>query len=193
MARRRRGISKWKQKEWYTILAPKIFQEKEIGETPALSVDQVIGRTLEVNLADLTGDFNYMYTKVKFRVSEVKGKTAYAEVIGHELLRDYVKMQIRRRRSVIRAIFNVKTKDEKSLRITFLAVIQNRINSSQQRAIRKEVVDYIKKKASEQDFDKFIQDVIYGNLAREVTPLIKKIAIPKSVHIIKSKLLREAS
>ena len=41
---------KWKAKEWYKVHAPRMFNEVEIGETPAIDVDTLYGRTVEVTV-----------------------------------------------------------------------------------------------------------------------------------------------
>ena len=52
----RRGKKK-KQKIWYSLIAPSMFGKKKIGETPADDPEKVLGRTVEVSLQELTGDF----------------------------------------------------------------------------------------------------------------------------------------
>ena len=52
---------KIKGKDWYTIIAPKIFQEKVLGETPGDDVKKVINRSVEVPLVLLTNDMSKYY------------------------------------------------------------------------------------------------------------------------------------
>ena len=69
----RKVKDKWKAKEWYKIHAPRMFNEAEIGETPSADPEFVLGRTVEVTVQDLTGDFSKMHIKLKFKVVSVDG------------------------------------------------------------------------------------------------------------------------
>ncbi|MBQ7405921.1 MAG: 30S ribosomal protein S3ae, partial [Candidatus Methanomethylophilaceae archaeon] len=65
----RKVKDKWKAKEWYKVHAPRMFNEAEIGETPSADPEYVLGRTAEVTVQDLTGDFSKMHIKLKFKVT----------------------------------------------------------------------------------------------------------------------------
>ena len=67
---------KWKAKEWYKVHASRMFNEAEIGETPAADPATLIGRTAEVTVQELTGDFSKMHIKVKFKINSVDGYNA---------------------------------------------------------------------------------------------------------------------
>ncbi|MEK6862554.1 MAG: 30S ribosomal protein S3ae, partial [Nanoarchaeota archaeon] len=72
-----------KKKKWFTILAGPEFDNAEIGETLANENANLIGRTLEVNLADITRDPKSQNIKVKFRIKEVKDTQCYTELISY--------------------------------------------------------------------------------------------------------------
>ena len=44
---------KLKGKEWYTLVAPKLFKEKVIGETPTGDSKSLIGRKIDVLILKL--------------------------------------------------------------------------------------------------------------------------------------------
>ncbi|RLG34478.1 30S ribosomal protein S3ae, partial [Methanosarcinales archaeon] len=50
----KRSRDKWKAKQWYTVLAPKMFGEVKAGETVADEPSKLIGRRIEMTLGDLT-------------------------------------------------------------------------------------------------------------------------------------------
>ena len=68
---RRRVRDTWKEKSWYTIKTPVAFGDKEIGTTPARDPELVYGRTVEVTMRELTGDFSKQYIKLQFEVNDV--------------------------------------------------------------------------------------------------------------------------
>jgi small subunit ribosomal protein S3Ae len=180
---------KWKMKQWYTVLAPPVFGNVVIATTPADKPWKLLGRTFEVTLFDLTGDFSQVHIHLKFQAYEVKDDVVYTRFKGHELARDYMKSIIRRKSSKVAAIVNVTTKDGYGLRITGVALTAFRCKTSQKRAIRKIISEVIVNEASNKSLDELIQAMVFGSLANEVFQRAKKIYPLRKVEIYKSKLL----
>ncbi len=188
-ARRRDLRDKWKLKKWYTVLAPPVFGDVSIGTTPADEPEKLIGRVIEATLYDITGDYTQVHIKIKFQIIEVEGDTAKTRFKGHELARDYIKVLTRRKSSKIQGIFDVETKDGYGLRVTAIAFTSYRSKSSQKRAIRKIMEEKVKKRASEETLDEFIQSMLFDKLSKEIFEEAKKIYPLRKVEIYKSKLL----
>lgn len=188
-APRMSGRDRWKQKKWYTVVAPKVFGEAVVGTTPADDPLKLIGRVLETTLYDLTGDFTQVHVRLYFQIVEVEGETAKTRFKGHELARDYMKSLTRRKSSKIQGIFNVATKDGYGLRITVTAFTSYRCKSSQKRAIRKIMGEIVTRRASESTLDELIQAMLFGKLSMEIFEVAKKIYPLRKVEIHKSKLL----
>ena len=128
----RKVKDKWKAKEWYKIHAPRMFNESEIGETPSADPEFVIGRTVEVTVQDLTGDFSKMHIKLKFKVTSVDGHDAKTAFIGHDLTSDYVRRLTRRRKTKTDHVVDIVTKDGFTYRIKTMSIADRRIQSSQE-------------------------------------------------------------
>ncbi|MCQ2737321.1 MAG: 30S ribosomal protein S3ae [archaeon] len=186
---RRRVRDTWKEKSWFTIKTPVAFQDKEIGETPAKDADYVIGRTVEVTMRELTGDFSKQYIKLQFEVSDVAGTIANTKFVGHKTTTDYVRSMIRRGTSRIDAPVYVTTKDDRKLKLHVLAVTTRRAKSSQQKFMRETIQDLVTNVASEKTFDELVEVSVNGRLASEIYHKAKKIYPLKRVEIIKSKVL----
>ena len=91
---RRRVRDTWKEKSWYTIKTPLMFEEKEIGETPAKDPELLIGRGVEVTMRELTGDFSKQYIKLRFEIENVAGDVANTKFTGHKTTTDYLRSMI---------------------------------------------------------------------------------------------------
>ncbi len=105
---------KWRSKRWFKVRAPGLFQHVELGETVATEPEQVIGRTLETTLPELSGagDTGKAHVKLRFRIERISGDgVAEARFIGHDLTSDYVRRLARRKRSKIDTALTVTTKD----------------------------------------------------------------------------------
>ena len=186
---RRRVRDTWKEKSWYTIKTPLMFEEKEIGETPAKDADLLIGRGVEVTMRELTGDFSKQYIKLRFEINNVAGDMASTKFTGHKTTTDYVRSMIRRGTSRIDASTVVTTKDEYKLKLHVLAVTIRRAKSSQQRYMRQVIEELLKENASEKTFEELVKTSVNGKLASEIYHTAKKIYPLKRVEIIKSKVL----
>ena len=49
-------IVKWKKKKWYNLVAPKMFNSQQLGQTLASDDSQLKDRTTTLNLMTLTRD-----------------------------------------------------------------------------------------------------------------------------------------
>ena len=186
---RRRVRDTWKEKSWYTIKTPLMFEEKEIGETPAKDPELLIGRGVEVTMRELTGDFSKQYIKLRFEIENVAGDVANTKFTGHKTTTDYVRSMIRRGTSRIDASTIVQTKDDRRIKLHVLAVTIRRAKSSQQKYMRETINELVTKVASEKTFDELVENSVNGRLASEIYHKAKKIYPLKRVEIIKSKVL----
>ena len=187
---RRRVRDTWKEKSWYTIKTPVAFGDKEIGTTPARDPELVYGRTVEVTMRELTGDFSKQYIKLQFEVNDVNGNIANTKFTGHKTTTDYVRSMIRRGTSRIDASTVVKTKDDRRIKLHVLAVTIRRAKSSQQKYMRQVIEELLKETAAERTYEELVKSSVNGKLASEIYHTAKKIYPLKRVEIIKSKVIK---
>ncbi|MEM0224226.1 MAG: 30S ribosomal protein S3ae [Desulfurococcaceae archaeon] len=180
---------KWKIKKWYEALTPESFGTVSLGSIPSDDPDKLIGRVLETTLYDLTGDISQVHVKLYFQIIKVEGDKAFTRFKGHELARDYMKSLVRRKSSKIQGIFDVQTKDGYVVRITIVALTSYRCKTSQKRAVRKIMKEYIVQKAGELTFDELIHEVLRGTISNEISEKTRKIYPIRRVEVYKTKLL----
>ena len=184
---------KWRAKQWYTIHAPEIFDNKEIPSTPADDPSKINGRVIEVTMQELTGDFSKSYIKLKFRVSRVAGFDAYTTFVGHEFTSDYIRRLTRRRRTKVDGVFDVTTKDGYRIRVKPMAIAEYRIQSSQKTAIRHLMNNVVIDTAQKQRMGEFIHTMIGGDLSRDIFKACKPIYRLKRIDIRRSEILGQLS
>jgi len=188
---RRVGKETWRTKEWYEIIAPTMFGGAKIGETPTLDARQLSGRVLETTLGDLIDDFSKSHIKLYFQVKGVEGNRAVTKFIGHDMARDYVRSQVRRRATKADNISTVTTQDGYKMRVSSMVTTLRRIQSSQLEAVRSGMHEVVERRAAERTFDQFVQEVVLGKLAADIYKVIKKICPVKRVEVRKTKVLAE--
>jgi len=182
---------KWRSKAWYTVLAPPYFGNAELGAIPADEQEKLIGRVIEATLYDITGDFTHQYLKIYFQITRVDGKIAYTMFKGHEYSRDHLRSLVRRRTTKVDGIFNVSTKDGYKFRVAVCAFTLSRIETSQERAIRKVMAKIIAEKGAGLTMDQFVQEMVLGKIASDIYNEAKKIVPLRHVGVRKSKLLTQ--
>jgi small subunit ribosomal protein S3Ae len=149
-------------------MAPEQFDREELGETPADEPDKVLGRTIETTLGDLKNDASENNTKLTFKVNEVASDSAYTEFVKHELTRDYLRSLVRRGSSKIQAYITVLTEDDYRVQIQPVALTTKSADESQEKAIRREMIDLVEEFARERTYAELVDSVVEGRLSSAI-------------------------
>jgi small subunit ribosomal protein S3Ae len=166
-----------KRKKYIKVLAPKLFDHKEIGYILADNVENVVGRTLEVPLYHLTSNPLHMYIKCKLFIDRVNGETAYTRYYGHQYYREFVRSLFMRGTSYIDVYKDLRINGDRTYRLTVGIFTPKRVSTSRKKAIRKNVMEALDKWMNS-DEDTFLKEAIYGvidnyisNVSRKVYPI----------------------
>jgi len=185
----RKVKDRWKAKEWYKIHAPMMFNQVQLGETPSADPSSLIGRMTEVTVNDLTGDFSKMHVKLKFRVNDVRGFEAHTIFIGQDLTSDYIRRLTRRKKTKTDHVIDVNTKDGYKVRIKPMSITDQRIQASQETAVRTLMTTETQRLAAEMTISDLVKSIISGDLARRLSSVSKVIVPIKRVEIRKTEVL----
>ena len=187
----RKQRDKWKAKRWYTIRAPRTpWSFRVIGETLSEEPSQLIGRNYEVIQNELDGDFSKMHVKVVFKVTDVLGNDAITEFVGHELLKDHVRRQVRRDRGKIDDTINVVTEDGFYVRFKPLMISRARIKSSQKQQMRTIARDIILTTGATSTWFKLQAATLDGTLENKIKEAVSKIQPVRTVVIRRTQLIQ---
>ncbi|NVM16601.1 MAG: hypothetical protein HWN80_02725 [Candidatus Lokiarchaeota archaeon] len=180
----------FKDKDWYTVISPKSFNFKPIGEIIGME-NNIIGRTIETLLYDFTNRYEDISLKLKFKVVQAipESKQAQAVFLGHTYTNDYVRSLIGRGSSKIQTIINLPTKDNYVFRLTIICTTIKRARSSQQIVIRKIMREILKEFANTLNHEKFITGMIYSEFSNQIIRIAKTIYPLSNCRIIKCKLI----
>jgi len=176
-------------KEWYNVVSPAYFGGVNLGTTPAADTNNLIGRTVETTLYDITGDFAQQHLKLYFKVINITGNEAQTIFSGHEYSRDYLRSLVRRGSTRVDAILDATTQDGYTLRLSVVIMPVSRLNSGQITYLRRIVRNIVGEKAKNLAFDQFVQEAVLGKIASDIYNEAKKIAPLRHVGVRKSKLL----
>ncbi|MBT86969.1 MAG: hypothetical protein CMA62_05600 [Euryarchaeota archaeon] len=187
----RRQRDKWKSKRWYSIRAPRNpWSFRIIGETLAEEPEMLIGRNYEIMQNELDGDFSKMHVKIRFRVTEVLGNDAITEFIGHQMMQDHVRRQVRRDRGKIDDTVDVVTEDGFYVRFKPLILTRERVKSSQKNEIRAIARDSILKAGASSTWVAIQKSVMDGELEAMIKEEASKISPIRMVMIRRTQLIQ---
>jgi small subunit ribosomal protein S3Ae len=183
---------KWRSKHWFKVRAPGLFQHVELGETVATEPEQIVGRTLETTLPELSGggDSGKAHVKLRFRIERLGGDgVAEARFIGHDLTSDYVRRLARRKRSKIDLSLTVTTKDGVKIILKPVAVGEQRLQSRLRAELRHKMVSILVEEAAKRSSAEFVREMLQGELSKVLAHGLKTLYPLKKIEIRRSEVL----
>ncbi|MEC9119947.1 MAG: SAP domain-containing protein [Candidatus Thermoplasmatota archaeon] len=187
----RKQRDKWKAKRWFTIRAPRNpWSFRVIGETLAEDSEQLIGRTYDIMQNELDGDFSKMHVQVVFRITESVGGDALTEFVGHNVLKDHIRRQIRRHRGKVDDTVDVVTEDGYYVRFKPLLISRSRVKSSQKSAMRASARETILTMGASSTWIQLQKALLDGTMEAAIKESVSKVTPARTVMIRRSQLLQ---
>lgn len=184
-----RGADKWKLKKWFSVYAPKSFNEVVIAEIPAKDEKAVIGRHIKVGLDYITHNPKNAYMNLFFKVTEANGDKASTQLVRMELLFSYIRSLVRRYRSIASSNVKVVSKDKVSMVIKPVVITSQRDTHARIRGIREEMNSFLENYFSENDSEAVIKAIVDGKLQEEMYSKLSHIAPLSKVEIRKLEIV----
>merc|ERR1719229_1085869 len=188
-------------------MAPSVFGVRQCGKTlvsrtqgTKIASDQLKGRVLEMNLADLNNDEDQAHKKIRLCVEEVQGRNCLTDFHGLCLTRDKLNSLVRKWHTMIEAHVDAKTTDGYIVRLFVIAFTKRRpdqvktncyAQSAQIRKIRKKMVDIMTKEANAVQLRDLVKKLIPESIGKEIQKMTEGIFPLKDVMIRKVKILKK--
>lgn len=153
-------LKKWKGKDWFSILAPKAFDENFISETPATDSKYLPGRVIEVPVSIILNDKTKSHMKIIFKVTGVENKKAHTRFGGFYVIREFIARNVRSGLEKLYVVDYAETKDNWKLQITTTTILNGKCESSILTKSRKLISEFYKKQAAASTLDEFVKNVI---------------------------------
>ena len=157
-----------KTKEWYKILAPKYFEEKEIGKTLATEPSNLVGKRVNLSAIEVTNNFSKYYIKFIFRINKVDGKLAFTDFDGTECLRDYISRMVLRRVRRIDTVQNLVTSDKRKIIVKGLGIIGRRVKSSIKVKVSNKIKEMLKSIVESITLEEFVDEMISDKIKSKI-------------------------
>ena len=183
------AVKKSKEKQWFVIMAPKIFDGKEIGKTLTVEPENLLNRTIYVNAIDLRNDLSKYYLKFRFRIVKLEGSKALTEFDGFECMQDYISRMVLRRVRRIDTIQDLNTKDGVKLRVKGLTTISKKATSTVEKSVRVLISKLIKEETEKTPLSEFINMMMSGELKTKILKQGRKIYPVRNFEIRKIEVI----
>ena len=181
-------VKKSKGKQWFSIIGPNIFDNRELGTTVVADPKNLIGRRISLSLIELTNDYDKYYMKFTFKVKRIEGNKAFVDFDGSEVMRDYISRMVIRRIRKIDTVQNIETKDKVKMRVKGLAIIPRRIKSTIQKKIRNDIKEMLKSEIEGITLDEFLDKLINDEIKNNVLSRARRIYPVRTFEIRKTEM-----
>lgn len=163
-----------KKKRWVPVIAPKLFNEKVIGEMHVEEPKSAVGRKLSLSISIITGEPQKQNIKAKFLINDFAGEKLVTRLIGYRLNNAAVKRLVRRNRTRIEDSVVYKTADDKKVRIKPLIVTRGRAQSGVQLSLRKLAKDYLAKNIAKVPFEQLMKEILGKKFQKSLADNLRK-------------------
>ncbi len=166
---------KIKKKLWYRIIAPQIFGQKEIGETYLSSPEDALGRSMKINLKDLTGNVKDQNIYIDFKVDKIDGSVLKTIVKGYQLAATHVKKMVRKNTDRMDDYFLFKSKDGKEVVIKSIIITSHKTQRSVKKQLRSQLKAFLEKELKENDFVAFVNNLVTRKAQADLRKQLQKV------------------
>ncbi|MEK6861020.1 MAG: hypothetical protein AABY07_03530 [Nanoarchaeota archaeon] len=164
-----------KKKRWYPILASNEFNNIQVGETVASEANNLIGRTVIVNLMVLTNDPKKQSYNVVFKVKNVSNDSGITELIKYYMNIAHTKRLVRKGISKVEDSFVVKTKDNVQYKIKPFIIVRFKAQKSYLTGIRMKAREHITNLFNDLESKDVFLTVVSNKLQMDLKSILKKI------------------
>lgn len=177
------------KKKWFEIVAPEQFGAAVVGETPAVDAKQLVGRTVDISLMEISRDYSNFYIKLLLQIDRIEGNKAFTKLVGHDTIRERIYRMVQRYARRVDVIQDITTKDGQKVRLKTVFVLIRRVGTSIKDSSRAEAKKLIEDMVKKKTLDELIQMIISGDIQKTIKKNISKIYPVGNVEIRKSKVM----
>ena len=169
------AMKKWKGKEWFSVKAPKMFENRVIGDIPATDPQSLVGRNIVATMAELGGNPNSYFLKFRFKITSVEGKEADSRFNGMDVMKERIYRIVRKGTSRVEIITDIETNDKWVLHVKTLVILNRLSDYEIQKKVRLKVVKMLKDLAVNSSLEDFVKavsdDLVQKNIKKYCSPI----------------------
>ncbi len=182
----------WRRKEWFEIIAPKIFDSQTAGETVAEKDSLLFKRTIKTPAGEIYGRARRANIDLIFKINRIEGKKAITKLVGHEISRSFLQRFIKKRTTKVEVIQNIEDRERNKVKIKTVVVTATNANQKQVKEIRKRVCEIVREFLIKNSLEEFVKNgVLDQEVVFKIKERVKKIIPLRVVLVEKSRLVEK--
>jgi small subunit ribosomal protein S3Ae len=162
-------VLKKKKKKWVSILAPKNFGEKELGESFIIDPQDLKGKRLKVSLSHLNKGKN---PNIKAIFVEGNG---ICEAVGYYILNSYSRRIVKKGKSKINRSLKLKTKDDVEVILKVVMITRKKVTRGLNRLITFELDKFLNDSVKKNSFESNLDSMINYSFQKSIKEHMKKV------------------
>jgi small subunit ribosomal protein S3Ae len=170
-----KAVDVWRMKKWWQIIAPAALRGAFIGETPALTIDEAVNRTVNISLAAVIGDVKKQNVNVTFKIIGVQDNKLMTRLIKYEIVPSFIRRCVRKDRTRIDDSFICKTSDGISVKIKPFLMTAHKVNGSRETLLGKLARATLRDAVSKMTYDVLIEEIISNRLQKNIAATLRKV------------------
>ena len=159
---------KKKKKKWFSIYATQDFNNIKIGESLGSEVKDLIGRKIVINLGSLFNDSKKQSINGVFKVKEIKGENAIADIVGYELSAAHLKRIMRRSKDKVEDSFICEIKDNIKVRIKPFILTKTQTKRSILAALKHKTKEFLNETCAKMNYNTLMQNLISNKIQKDL-------------------------
>src|SRR3972149_8755508 len=149
-----------KKKKWYSIIAPKMFNNIILGETILNESAQLNGKELSMSMMNIAFDPKRQHINIHFKVTKVVEGKGMAQVTEYEIPPNWFRRMVRRGRKKISDSFICKTSDNVFAEVKPIIITQGEASNSTATDVMKHCRQLLKEIIRTNTFETVVQDLL---------------------------------
>ncbi|MFH1053550.1 MAG: hypothetical protein V1740_04005 [Candidatus Woesearchaeota archaeon] len=191
MARSAKIVTKIKKKRWVQLFAPKSMNNTFLGESFTDDPQNLLNRSMKINLMTITNDMKKQNMTIRFRVDNVSGEKASTEFLGYEIVPSAIRRLIRRGKDRVDYTLFFKTKDNKNLKINIIIITRANTYKSVRTTARQKINLLLGRRVTTSNLDDFVKDVIDHKVQENLVRSLKSVYPLKLCEIRSISIVRD--
>ncbi|MGV8150633.1 MAG: hypothetical protein ACP5NV_02795 [Candidatus Woesearchaeota archaeon] len=173
-ARAAAELKKQKKRKWCPIVAPEMFNSRQIGESLLDDASMLMNRHITANMMQLTGDMKRQNISIMFKVVDIKEGKALTAPVKFEISPSSLRRLAKRDKDKLSDSFVVKTADDILVRIKPLMITNNQAKGSVRAALVKNCRAATKELVNKIKFEQLIMDLVTNKFQKELKEKLHK-------------------
>ena len=182
-------VSKIK-KRWIPVQASRIFNNQTICDTLIGDPSKAIGKTIPINLMNLTRDMKKQNITITFVIDNITGEKATAQFVAYKMSPASIKKITRRGKDKIDITCKAETSEQSKLILKLLLITRSKTYASVLTSLRKAAVEEFQRVLKGMKQDDMIKAMITNRLQIEIKKKLSKVYPLKTIEIKNLKITK---